>query len=260
MEEIEIEKAVKQDFPVKRMENPMLEIKNVWKQYTADSISHEVLSDISLTVHEGDFLVILGQSGCGKTTLLRLMGGFLPPDSGSILLDGRPVENPSGQMVMVFQSFDQLFPWFTLEKNITYALKKAQKGKTASDRQATASRYLSMTGLSDFKNSYPHTLSGGMKQRGALARALALNPRLLLMDEPFSSLDYLTRNQLQSALKELVLKNHSTVILVTHDIEEAITLGTRIAVLSPGSHGISHCFDHPGHHPHLKEELEEALR
>lgn len=242
------------------MENLMLEITNLCKKYTTKASCHNVLSDISFSVNEGDFLVILGQSGCGKTTLLRLMGGFLAPDSGCILLDGKPVTKPSDQMVMVFQSFDQLFPWFTLEKNITYALKKAKKGGTASDRQATASHYLSMTGLSDFKDSYPHTLSGGMKQRGALARALALNPRLLLMDEPFSSLDYLTRTQLQTSLKELVLKNHSTVILVTHDIEEAIFLGTRIAVLSPGSHGISHCFDCPGKHPCLKEELEEALR
>lgn len=238
----------------------MLEITDVCKKYTEGSSQQEVLSHISLTVREGDFLVILGQSGCGKTTLLRLMGGFLKPDSGSILLEGKPVEKPSGQMVMVFQSFDQLFPWFTLEKNITYALKKAKKGENASDRQAAALHSLSMTGLLHFKDSYPHTLSGGMKQRGALARALALNPRVLLMDEPFSSLDYLTRTQLQASLKELALKNHSTVILVTHDIEEALTLGTRIAILSRSSHRISHFYDNLKPHTHLKEELEEALR
>ena len=224
----------------------MLEITHVCKKYTDGSSHHEVLSDISLTVREGDFLVILGQSGCGKTTLLRLMGGFLKPDSGNILLEGKPVEKPSGQMVMVFQSFDQLFPWFTLEKNITYALKKAKIGKNTSDRQAAAFHYLSMAGLSDFKDSYPHTLS--------------LNPRLLLMDEPFSSLDYLTRTQLQASLKKLALKNHSTVILVTHDIEEALTLGTRIAILSRSSHRISHFYDNLKQHSHLKEELEEALR
>ena len=254
----------------------MLEISHLCKTFRCGPAEHPVLSDVSFSVNEGDFLVILGQSGCGKTTLLRLMGGFLAPDSGSILLDGAPVEKPSGQIVMVFQSFDQLFPWFTLEKNITYALKKAKKETTAADRrtaawqtasvrqtaaarQEAASRYLSMTGLSEFRNSYPHTLSGGMKQRGALARALALNPRLLLMDEPFSSLDPLTRTQLQASLKELALRNHSTVILVTHDIGEALALGTRIAVLSHRSHRISHFFEDPQGLPHPKEALEEAL-
>lgn len=237
----------------------MLEISHLCKTYRSGCAEHPVLSDVSFSVNEGDFLVILGQSGCGKTTLLRLMGGFLTPDSGSILLDGAPVEKPSGQIVMVFQSFDQLFPWFTLEKNITYALKKAKKETTAAGRQAAAVRYLSMTGLSEFRNSYPHTLSGGMKQRGALARALALNPRLLLMDEPFSSLDPLTRTQLQASLKELALHNHSTVILVTHDIGEALALGTRIAVLSHHSHRISRFFEDPQGLPHPKETLEEAL-
>ncbi len=241
-------------------EKPLLEIRQLSKAYGNHSCRHNVLSDICLHVNPDDFLVILGQSGCGKTTLLRLMGGFLTPDSGSIFLDGKPVEKPSSQMVMVFQSFDQLFPWFTLEKNITYALKKAGKGETASNRRSQALRYLSMTGLLDAKDNYPHTLSGGMKQRGALARALALEPRLLLMDEPFSSLDYLTRTQLQASLKELAKVYHSTVILVTHDIEEALTLGTRIAILSRSLHGISHVFDNLQDHNHLKEELEEALR
>lgn len=237
----------------------MLEISHLCKTYRDGSGEHPVLSDLSFSVNEGDFLVILGQSGCGKTTLLRLMGGFLAPDSGKILLDGAPVEKPSGQIVMVFQSFDQLFPWFTLEKNITYALKKAKKETAAARRQAAAARYLSMTGLLEFKDSYPHALSGGMKQRGALARALALEPRLLLMDEPFSSLDPLTRAQLQTSLKELALRNHSTVILVTHDIGEALLLGTRIAVLSHHSHRISHIFEAPQSLPHPQEALAEAL-
>lgn len=241
-------------------DKPLLEVRQLYKTYQTGSLRHDVLSDIHLDVKEGDFLVILGQSGCGKTTLLRLLGGFLTPDSGSILLDGKPVEKPSGEMVMVFQSFDQLFPWFTLEKNITYAMKKAGKGDNSSHRRSQALNVLSMTGLVDSKDNYPHTLSGGMKQRGALARALALEPRLLLMDEPFSSLDYLTRTQLQASLKNLVQKNRSTVILVTHDIEEALTLGTRIAILKPDSHGIFRIYNHLGDRSHLKEELEEALR
>lgn len=237
----------------------MLKLCQVCKTYANGGQAQPVLSGVDLAVREGDFLVVLGQSGCGKTTLLRLMGGFLAPDSGSILLDGRPVEKPSSQIVMVFQSFDQLFPWFTLEQNITYALKKAGREPNAAQRQAAARHYLAMAGLLEAKDSYPHTLSGGMKQRGALARALALGPRLLLMDEPFSSLDPLTRAQLQASVRQLARQNHSTVVLVTHDIEEALLLGTRIAVLSRSSHTISHLFEDPGAIPQPRKTLEQSL-
>lgn len=219
-----------------------------------------VLSQVEFSVEEGDFLVILGKSGCGKTTLLRIIGGFLSADSGLVLLDDRPVERPSCQMTMIFQSFDQLFPWFTLEDNIRYALKKAKNLKDPQILRETACHYLEMTGLLEFKDHYPHTLSGGMKQRGALARALALKPRLLLMDEPFSSLDYLTRKQAQASLKDIAAASRSTVILVTHDIEEALTLGTKIAILDHKIHRISHWYHSAQNHPHLREELEETLR
>ncbi len=238
----------------------MLTITDLSKQYGQKDGASPVLSHVNFQVNEGDFVAVLGKSGCGKTTLLRLMGGFIPPDSGAVLLDGRPVTAPSSQMVMVFQSFDQLFPWYTLEQNITYALKKAKKIKDPSSRKNLARSYLSMTGLLEFKDQYPSALSGGMKQRGALARAMALKPRLLLMDEPFSSLDYLTRKQAQASLKGLAADNRSTVILVTHDIEEALTLGTRIAVLDSHTHTVSRRYDNPDDFPHLREELEEALR
>ncbi|MCI8517813.1 MAG: ABC transporter ATP-binding protein [Hungatella sp.] len=237
----------------------MVEIRGLCKEYRGKDVGFPVLSDVTLQVFEGDFLVILGQSGCGKTTLLRLIGGFLEPDRGEVSLDGEPVRTPSAQMIMVFQSFDQLFPWFTLKENITYALKKAKKGRDKSVREETALGYLDMAGLSGFADSYPHTLSGGMKQRGALARALALEPRVLLMDEPFSSLDYLTRKQAQDALKSLAAANNSTVILVTHDIEEALKLGTRIAVLDRSTHRIEKIYEGGQIGPYLREELEEAL-
>lgn len=238
----------------------MLKVENLCKQYGNKETAYPVLSQVNLSVEEGDFLVILGQSGCGKTTFLRILGGFLSPDSGAVFLDGKPVEKPSCDRIMVFQSFDQLFPWFTLEKNILYALKKARGIKDREAGRKQARQYLEMTGLLQFKDQYPHTLSGGMKQRAALARALALKPRLLLMDEPFSSLDYLTRKQARESLKNLTQANHSTVVLVTHDIEEAMELGTKIAVLDHKTHKISHWYDSPGDHVHLREELEEALR
>lgn len=237
----------------------MVRIEGLCKEYRVNDSRLTVLSDVTLQVKKEDFLVILGQSGCGKTTLLRLIGGFVKPDRGGVFLDGEPVHKPTAQMIMVFQSFDQLFPWFTLKENITYALKKTKKGKDGLGRERTALRYLDMTGLLEFADSYPHTLSGGMKQRGALARALALEPRVLLMDEPFSSLDYLTRKQAQISLKSLAAANHSTVILVTHDIEEALRLGTRIAVLDRVSHRIRKIYNSGDMGPHLREELEEAL-
>ena len=238
----------------------MLKIENLCKQYGRGETLHPVLSQVNLSVEEGDFLVILGQSGCGKTTFLRILGGFLSPDAGTVFLDGKPVKKPSCDMIMVFQSFDQLFPWFTLEKNILYALKKSRGIKDSKEGREQACRYMEMTGLLEFKDQFPHTLSGGMKQRGALARALALKPRLLLMDEPFSSLDYLTRKQARKSLKNLTQTNRSTVVLVTHDIEEAVELGTKIAILDHKTHRISHWYDSPKDHVHLREELEEALR
>lgn len=238
----------------------MLKVENLCKQYGNKETVHPVLSQVNLSVEEEDFLVILGQSGCGKTTFLRILGGFLSPDAGTVFLDGKSVNKPSCDRIMVFQSFEQLFPWFTLEENILYALKKARGIKDRQAGRKQARQYLEMTGLFQFKDQYPHTLSGGMKQRAALARALALKPRLLLMDEPFSSLDYLTRKQARESLKNLTQANHSTVVLVTHDIEEAMELGTKIAVLDHKTHQISHWYDSSREHVHLREELEEALR
>ena len=215
----------------------MFDVKNLSVSFQKAGETFSVLEELSLSIPTGEFFVLLGESGCGKTTLLRSLGGFLKPDSGTIKIDEQIVTAPSKERMMVFQGFDQLFPWFTLEENIVYALKKC--GISKKEAISTAKEYLSMTGLSGFEHQYPAALSGGMKQRGALARALALKPSILLMDEPFSSLDYLTRQNIQKLVKELTKKIGCTVFLVTHDIEEALILGDRIGILDKKTKKIS---------------------
>ncbi len=216
-----------------------------------------VLNGLDLAVNEGEFFVILGQSGCGKSTLLRLLGGFDAPDGGSVTLGEAPITVPNKDLMMVFQSFDQLFPWFTLQKNIAYALRKTGVETNATHAAALSQKSLDEVGLGAFAKSYPHQLSGGMKQRAALARALALHPRVLLMDEPFSSLDYLTRQSAQNTLRALWKTSGAAVVLVTHDIEEALCLGQRIAILSGGR--IDSIYPNDGSIVQLKDVLEKQL-
>ena len=209
-----------------------------------------VLNNVSLTLKSGETVALLGRSGCGKSTLLRLIGGFDRPDSGSLLLDGTEITAPSKDIMMVFQSFDQLFPWYTVLGNLTYAMKKAGLFRTLAERKECARSYLSMAGLSGFENAYPHQLSGGMKQRAALARALSLKPKVLLMDEPFSSLDIATKKALYPVVTAMAAQTGCTILLVTHDIREARTLGSHIAVMSRQKKGISAVFS--------KEAMPEA--
>lgn len=232
----------------------MFEVKDLSVSFQKDGKNFSVLSDLSLSLPTGEFFVLLGKSGCGKTTLLRALGGFLEPDHGQILIDGKAATAPSKDRMMVFQGFDQLFPWFTLEENLLYALKKC--GISREKGKGIARESLAMTGLSGFENQYPCALSGGMKQRGALARALSLQPSILLMDEPFSSLDYLTRQSIQTLVGELTRKNGCTVLLVTHDIEEAITLGDRIGILDKEMKKISSFYLVKNYE---KEELHQRL-
>lgn len=239
----------------------LLEIKNVSKSFLREKESYTVLKEISLELKEGDFFVLLGRSGCGKTTLLRCMGGFIPTEQGEILLQGKKVEKPGADRMMVFQDFNQLFPWMTLKKNLTYAIKKANPEKTKEEREKTAMVFLEAAGLKGFENQYPAALSGGMKQRGALARALALNPKLLLMDEPFSSLDYLSRLTARKTVLEMAERTGCTVFMVTHDIEDAIELGTKIGVLDAESHTMAAVIS-TGDYPdkaQLKEKLKQML-
>ena len=208
----------------------LLEVKNLVKNYHDAPDSRNIIDGLDLTVNQGDFLCILGPSGCGKTTLIRCIAGFESYE-GDVLVEGNRVEEPGIDRIMVFQNFDQLFPWKTVKKNIQYPLKvNGMTDKEELDR--IAQEHLALVGLGDKGELYPHQLSGGMKQRVAIAKGLALNPKIILMDEPFASLDAMTRNKLQEELLRIKEKENATVIFITHNIQEALTLGTRILLMS----------------------------
>jgi NitT/TauT family transport system ATP-binding protein len=195
--------------------------------FTRDGKTTPVLNDINLEVAQGEFLCIVGPSGCGKSTLLSAMAGFLSPTSGEIRIDGQIVTGPDPRRIFVFQERG-VFPWLTVEGNIGFGLFKLPRA----ERQRRIAYYIKMVGLSGFEKSYPAELSGGMKQRLEVARALAVNPDLLFLDEPFGALDSITRLTMRSELLRIWEAERNTVVFVTHDIDEAVQLADRVAVMS----------------------------
>jgi NitT/TauT family transport system ATP-binding protein len=187
------------------------------------------LDDVSLAVRPREFLALLGPSGCGKSTLLYLIGGFLPIESGRILLDEKPIMGPGPDRGIVFQHF-ALFPWKTVRANVLYGLER--QGMARKARQERTQAFIDLVGLKGFEDSYPSQLSGGMKQRAAIARTLAFDPAILLMDEPFGALDAQTRSLMQEELQRIWQRTRKTVIFVTHDVREAVHLADRVAVMS----------------------------
>ncbi len=207
-----------------------IKVKNLRKVFmTRDANNVVALDDVSFSVREGEFVCIVGPSGCGKTTLLRIIAGLERPTSGSVTLDGKPVSAPGKDRCMVFQEY-ALFPWRTVLKNITFGLENLKIPKD--ERLRIAKRYIELVGLQSFEERYPHELSGGMRQRVGIARALAIEPEVLLMDEPFGSLDAQTRNMLQMELLEIWSKTQKTILFVTHSVDEAVFLADKIVVLS----------------------------
>jgi NitT/TauT family transport system ATP-binding protein len=204
-----------------------LRIDHVSKRFDA----FEALKGADLKIAAGEFVCLIGASGCGKSTLLRIVAGFETASEGQVLMDGRPVDGPGPERGMVFQDYG-LFPWLSVRGNIGFG--PAARGKPKAEVEAIAERFIDMVGLRKFADSYPHQLSGGMKQRVAIARVLANDARLVLMDEPFGALDAMTRERLQAELLELWERTGLTVIFVTHSIEEAIFLADRVVVMSPG--------------------------
>jgi NitT/TauT family transport system ATP-binding protein len=188
----------------------------------------QVLAGISLSVAEGEFVSVIGPSGCGKSTLLRIVDGLIQPDSGRILVDGREVRGPGADRAVVFQYFG-LYPWRSVLRNVEFGLEL--KGVAAGERRKIALENIALVGLRGFENHYPHELSGGMRQRVGFARALSLGPEIILMDEPFSSVDEQTRELLQEQLLDLWASNRKTILFITHSIDEAVYMADRLVVM-----------------------------
>jgi NitT/TauT family transport system ATP-binding protein len=214
---------VTKEFPVRQGRNS----RGIRSQPEAAVLT--ALDDLSLDVAAGEFLTLVGPSGSGKTTLLDLLAGLSRPTSGKVLVDGKEVSGPGQDRAVVFQQY-ALFPWRTASANVSIGLEN--RGLSRKDRAATASKYLDLVGLAGFEDRYPHELSGGMKQRVAIARSLAYEPDVLLMDEPFAALDAQTREQLQDELLRIWQATGKTIVFITHGIDEAVYLGQRVAVLS----------------------------
>jgi NitT/TauT family transport system ATP-binding protein len=208
-----------------------IEIRRVNYEYTANERAVTALRDVSFGVAESEFICVVGRSGCGKTTLLNILGGFLVPTTGDVLIGGRAVSGRGLDRGVVFQDFAQLFPWRTAQRNVEFGLE--MKGVPRDERAKTAQRFLGLVNLESFAGAYPHELSGGMQQRAAIARALAYNPSVLLMDEPFAALDALTRDEMQRLLVDVWRETRKTVVYVTHNVAEAVYLADRIVVLTP---------------------------
>ncbi|MFL6796168.1 MAG: ABC transporter ATP-binding protein [Xanthobacteraceae bacterium] len=215
--------------PPEPIKNPKIEVQGVSKHFDQAGSEIEALAALDLSVSEGEFVSVVGPSGCGKSTLLYMLGGFISPSRGRMLVDGRPVTGPGVDRGVVFQEY-ALFPWLTVFDNIAYGLREARLPEA--QVRATTERYIDLIGLSGFERRFPRELSGGMKQRVALARTFAYEPSILLLDEPFGALDAQTREIMQDELLRLWRTTQKSVIMVTHDVSEAVYLSNRVCVMS----------------------------
>ncbi len=213
----------------------LVTLDHVGKTYRGRGGDWAAVADFNLGLEDGEFFCLLGTSGCGKTTVLNMLAGFEPPTAGRILLDGTPVTRPGADRGVVFQGHESLYDWLTAEGNIGFGPRLA--GKPKAERREIVQKYLTMVGLAGQGGKHPSELSGGMKQRIQIARALANDPRMLLMDEPFGALDAMTRAILQGELSRIWAETRKTVLFITHDIEEACALATRVGVMTRGPGG-----------------------
>jgi taurine transport system ATP-binding protein len=234
----------------------VIDINNVSVDYDLDEETLGALNDVSLEINENEFVCILGPSGCGKSTLLKAIAGFIKPIKGEILMNGIEIEAPDKSRGVVFQE-PNLFPWYTVKQNVAMGPKLAKVPKTEID--AIVDKYLAQVELEEFKKSKVFELSGGQKQRVAIARTLANNPEVILMDEPFGALDSFTRQKMQIMIRDLWNKNNSTILFVTHDIDEALLLGTKIYVMRRGEKSIIRDYNIEYTHRLLKNTKERIV-
>ena len=230
-----------------------IEIKNINKSFDGRGKNLSVLEDINLNINDGELVCLLGPSGCGKTTLLRLIAGLDQPTSGEIVANGEVVEKPSGDRAVIFQQYS-LFPWLTVLKNVTFGLELS--GGSKEENIQAAERYLKSVGLLEFKDSYPHELSGGMKQRVAIIRSLLNHSPILLMDEPFSALDMQNRHKLQEQLIGVWKRFENTIVFVTHDVDEAVFLADKIVLLDKNPGKIAEIIEVDLERPRKRESVE----
>jgi sulfonate transport system ATP-binding protein len=237
--------------PQQGSSNNALDIGGLTKRFRLDGRMFTALRSITLDVRAGEFVTIVGVSGCGKSTLLRLIAGLDQPDEGSIHHAGKAIAGPALDRGLVFQE-PRLFPWLTVTDNVAVALQNSPMDAAA--RRRSVAEHIELVGLSGFEKAYPHQLSGGMAQRAAIARGLVNRPDILLLDEPFGALDALTRTRMQNELQRIWMHEQNTMILVTHDVDEAVYLGDRVVVMAPRPGHIRQVFDVPLPHPRSRSD------
>lgn len=237
--------------------DPFLVIEEVSKVYPSKTGASTVLDRVNLTVYEGEFICLIGHSGCGKTTLLNMVSGFNQPTSGEVRLQTKRVTEPGPDRMMVFQNYS-LLPWMTAFDNVYLAIDAVYQNKSKTDKRAIAQEHLAMVGLTEAADKKPYQLSGGMKQRVAIARALAIRPQVLILDEPFGALDAITKEELQEELLQIWRDHQVTVLMITHDIDEALFLADRLVMMTNGpSATIGEVLDIPFARPRNRARIME---
>jgi NitT/TauT family transport system ATP-binding protein len=238
--------AAKREEEGQRGGRPLLSVHNVSKRFVTRRHNTMALDGVSMQLHEGEFVCLLGPSGCGKSTLLNLVAGLDRPNDGDLLFEGHPIRGPGPERVVVFQE-PALFPWLNVRANVEFGLK--MKGVRGKERRALVDKHLDLVNLRRFEKAFVHELSGGMKQRVQLARGLAAQPRMLLMDEPFAALDAQTRDVLQAELQEIWTRTGATILFVTHNVRESVILADRVLVMEPSPGRMKREFHVPLPHP-----------
>src|SRR4028118_167423 len=236
-----------------------LEVENLIKSYpTPEGGELVVLDKINLTIHADEYISVIGHSGCGKSTLLKMVAGLEKPTSGSMQLDGKEIRKPGAERMMVFQHYS-LLPWLTVQENVGLAVDEVLKNASPIEKKQIVSEHLAMVNLTAAANKYPDELSGGMKQRVGIARALAIRPKMLLMDEPFGALDALTRGKLQKQVLDIWENRRQAAMMITHDVDEAIFMSDRIVLMTNGPAAtIGEILSVPFAHPRDRQELRES--